>query len=112
MLKFKNSSALVTLNVIKVPAARVATLRILEDLLSKGDVFICLPLYRLLPSFFLLSLLLLSCLTYSDVGVSKGRLLGPAMRGLCGATEINAPPENDLSYSRPPGGLQAHPGSY
>lgn len=73
MLKTKNSSALVSLNVIKVAAARVATLRVLEDLLSSGDVFIRLPFYRFLPSFFLLSLLLQSCLTYSDVGVSKGR---------------------------------------
>lgn len=72
--------------------ARVTPLRILEDLLSSGDVFICLPLYRFLPSFFLLSLLLLSCLTYSNVVVSKGRLFGPAMRGLCAAAKINAPP--------------------
>lgn len=54
------------------------------------QVLICLPLYHFLP-FFLSSFILLSCVSYSNVIVSKGRLLGPAMRGLCCATEINAP---------------------
>lgn len=65
--------------------SHVVTLRTVEDLLSIQEVFICLPLYHFLP------LLLLSCLSYSSVTVSKGRLLGPEMRGLCCATEINAP---------------------
>lgn len=63
------------------------------------------------PFYFPFSALLLSCLSFSGIIVSKGRLLGPAMKGLCCATEINAPQGNDSSCSRLPGGLCAHPGS-
>lgn len=63
-----------------------------EFIKQSGCLHLSSPLS--LPSLFflsLLSLLVLSCLSYSTVVVSKGRLLGPAMRGLCSATEINAP---------------------
>lgn len=54
----------------------------------------------------------MSCLSYCSVIVSKGRLLEPAMKGLCCATEINAPRGMIRLVLVCLADSVAHPGSY
>lgn len=90
--------------------SHVVTLCTVEDLLSSQGVFICLPLYHFLPSFSLvpssaeLSLLFQCCSLQRQIVRTSNEGIVQCNRNKCS-------PGNDLSCSRLPGGLQAHPGS-
>lgn len=90
--------------------SHVVTLCTVEDLLSSQGVFIRLPLYHFLPSFSLvpssaeLSLLFQCCSL-------KRQIVRTSNEGIVQCNRNKCSPGNDLSCSRLPGGLHAHPGS-